>query len=220
MKSKHILNIGYPKCGTSWCWHVLSRQPWFSAPREKENLDLMKGVGVNQYFEDFKDYDITANFAPSNFALDRFIIKQLSEYDTVLASVMLRNPFEMYWSLYNFAQHTFGSYNDYVNNLIMQGWFNQTASIINRWNCYFGTRLQIFMYEDIKQHPGKFFIDYCQRMQLPEPVTLDTSLINVTKYGRRPNEELDAKIVQVINQDIEKLQDVVQQDLTRWKYVS
>ena len=71
MKSKHILNIGYPKCGTSWCWHVLQQQPWFSAPREKENQDLMKGISVNNYFDSFRDYDITANFTPSNFAVDR-----------------------------------------------------------------------------------------------------------------------------------------------------
>jgi hypothetical protein len=220
MRSKHILNIGYPKCGTSWCWHVLAQQPWFSAPREKENLDLMKGIGVDQYFDSFKDYDITANFTPSNFALDRFIIEQLSEHPTVAASIMLRNPFEIYWSMYNFAQHTFSSYNAYVDNLVMQGWFNQTAVIINRWKYYFGPRLQIFMYEDIKQDTGKFFIDYCQRMQLPKPVSLDASLINVTKYGRRPNEDLHVTLVQVINQEIDKLQVVIQQDLSRWKYVS
>ena len=220
MKSKHILNIGYPKCGTSWCWHVLQQQPWFSAPREKENQDLMKGISVNNYFDSFRDYDITANFTPSNFAVDRYIIKQLSEHTTVAASIMLRNPFEIYWSMYNFAPHTFNSYNDYVNNLLLQGWFNQVATIINRWKNYFESRLQIFMYEDIKQDSNKFFIDYCQRMQLPEPVILDTSLINVTKYGRRPTEELNVKLVQVINQDIDNLQSVVGQDLTRWKYVS
>jgi len=220
MKSKHILNIGYPKCGTSWCWHVLAQQPWFSAPREKENLDLIKGVCVDKYFDPFKDYNITANFTPNNFALDRFVIKQLSEHTTVGASIMLRSPFEIYWSLYNFAPHTFNSYNDYVDNLITQGWFNQTDQIINRWSYYFKSRLQIFMYEDIKQDPNNFFVNYCQRMQLPKPVVLDDSLINVTKYGRRPSEELSAKIVKIINQNIDNLQTVVDQDLSRWKHVS
>ena len=42
MKNNHILNIGYPKCGTTWCWELLAQQPWFSIPREKENYDLIK----------------------------------------------------------------------------------------------------------------------------------------------------------------------------------
>lgn len=220
MKSKHILNVGYPKCGTSWCWQVLNQQSWFSAPREKENLDLMKGITVDDYFQSYQDYNITANFTPGNIALDRFIIKQLSEQSTVGVSIMLRNPFEIYWSLYNFLPHTFDSYNGYVDNLITQGWFNQTNLIIKRWKQFFESRFQIFYYEDIKLDSVKFFNDYCQRMKLPEPVLLDTDSVNVTKYGRRPTEELNATLVQVINQDIDNLQTVVGQDLTRWKYVS
>jgi hypothetical protein len=57
-------------------------------------------------------------------------------------------------------------------------------------------------------------------MQLPDPVVLDSSLVNVTKYGRRPSEALSAKIVKIINQNIEDLQIIVEQDLSRWKHVS
>jgi hypothetical protein len=220
MKSRHILNIGYPKCGTSWCWNMLENQPWFSTPREKENLDLQKGMVVNDYLQYYQECDFSANFTPGNFALDRFIIQQLSEHPTVGTSIILRNPFEIYWSLYNFMPHSFNSYNAYVDNLITQGWFNQTSLIITRWRHFFESRFQIFYYENIKQDSNKFFDDYCCRMQLPDPVVLDSSLVNVTKYGRRPSEALSAKIVKIINQNIEDLQIIVEQDLSRWKHVS
>lgn len=220
MKSRHILNIGYPKCGTSWCWNALDNQPWFSNPREKENLDLIKGIAVSDYLQDYQEYDVSANFTPANFALDRFIIQQLSEHPTVGISIILRNPFEIYWSLYNYLSHSSNSYNAYVSNVLAQGWFNQTGLIITRWRCFFESRFQIFYYEDIKQDSDKFFDDYCQRMQLPDPVSYINNLINVTKYGHRPKEELHAKIIEIINQDIDNLQKIVDQDLTRWKYVS
>jgi len=220
MRLNHILNLGYPKCGTSWCWHVLKQQAWFSAPQEKENLELIKGVGVHTYFESYKDYDITANFTPNNFALDRFIVKQLSEHGTVTASIILRDPFEIYWSLYNFLPQQFKSYNEYVDNLLAQGWFNQTSLLIERWQQYFGARFQIFFYEDIKQDPSKFLVNYCHKMNLPKPIIIDTSFINVTRYGNRPPEVLNAKLVGIINRDIENLQMIVDQNITRWKNVS
>jgi len=160
MKYQHILNIGYPKCGTSWCWNVLDQQPWFSNPREKENPALQKGITVNDYFQDYRDCNITANFAPGNFAVDRYIIQQLSEHPTVGTSIIIRNPYEIYWSLYNFMPHSFNSYNAYVDNLLAQGWFNQTGLIITRWRHFFESRFQIFYYEDIKQDSNKFFDDY------------------------------------------------------------
>ena len=42
MRINHILNIGYPKCGTTWCWTLLTQQTWFTNPGDKENNDLIE----------------------------------------------------------------------------------------------------------------------------------------------------------------------------------
>ena len=218
MKTNHILNIGYPKCGTTWCWKLLTQQSWFEAPREKENSDLVNGITVAEYTNSYQNYDITANFSTKNFALDRYIIKQLSELPTINVSILLRNPFELQWSLYNFIPNNANmDYNSSFVNLIDQSWFTRTSHIINRWQQHFDpTRFHIFFYDDIKENNDNFFNNYCRLMKLPEPIIKDSRPVNTTEY-KHTIKNLDPGVVSMINQEIEKLQDCVDYDVLKWK---
>ena len=217
MNTTHILNIGYPKCGTTWCWNVLTQQTWFTATREKENVDLMTGTTVEDYIKSYRDSEITANFAPSNFALDRYVIKQLSKISTTQVSIILRNPFDLYWSLYNFLPND-KIYSDYVYNLITQNWFHSSLHIITRWQQFFGKdRFHIFFYDDIQKNNFNFFNNYCKQMQLPDPVILDASLVNVTQYTHEFT-KLHPELVTLINQEIDNLQTCVDYDVLKWKH--
>jgi hypothetical protein len=217
MKKHHILNIGYPKCGTTWCYAVIAQQPWFNMTREKENKDLLKGVSVNKYSNSYIHNDITANFAPGNVALDQYIIQQLSEIPTVSASIILRNPYDLYFSLYNYMKDYRLDYNAYVRNLVDQSWFHRPEHVIKRWQkCFTQERFQIFFYQDLKENSNQFLLDYCDRMGLPEPTILHVDKINVTKYIHN-NTNLDADLVTVINNEIDKLQLLVSRDLSDWK---
>ena len=218
MKNNHILNIGYPKCGTTWCWELLTQQPWFAIPREKENFDLIKGVTISEYTNFYQSYDITANFCTSNFALDRYIIKQLSELPTVNVSIILRNPFDLQWSMYNYLpNHGNMDYNSSFVNIINQSWFTKTSHIIKRWQKYFGTtRFHIFFYDELKENNNLFFNKYCRRLNLPNPTIQDSSPVNVSRYVYNEN-SLDPGVVSMINQEIEKLQDCVEYNVLKWK---
>ena len=218
MRINHILNIGYPKCGTTWCWAVLTQQTWFTNPGDKENNELIERVAVADYTKIYIDSNITANFSTANFALDRYIIKQLSELPTTTASIILRNPFDLYWSLYNFMPNPLNTpYNTFVNNLINQSWFHRPAHIINRWQQFFEKdRFCIFFYDDLQKNSSDFFNNYCKQMQLPTPTILDTSLVNVTEY-KNTSKELHPDLVTLINQEIDNLQVYVDYDVLKWK---
>jgi len=218
MRINHILNIGYPKCGTTWCWGLLTQQTWFTNPGDKENNELIERVAVADYTKIYIDSNITANFSPANFALDRYIIKQLSELPTTTASIILRNPFDLYWSLYNFMPNPLNTpYNTFVNNLINQSWFHRPAHIINRWQQFFEKdRFCIFFYDDLQKNSSDFFNNYCKQMRLPTPTILDTSLVNVTEY-KNTSKELHPDLVTLINQEIDNLQVYVDYDVLKWK---
>jgi hypothetical protein len=214
----HILNIGYPKCGTTWCWKLLTQQTWFNIVREKENNDLLIGTTVADYEKSYINSEITANFSPANVALDRYIIKQLSELPTTKVSMILRNPFDLYWSLYNFLSDSHGlTYNDSLSDLINQSWFHRPAHIINRWQQFFGKeRFQIFFYDEIQKDCSNFFNNYCKKMQLPDPFILDSSPANITQYTHKIR-EINPELVKIINQEIDNLQVCVDYDVLKWK---
>lgn len=220
MKLTHIINVGYPKSGTTWLWSALADQPWFSAPREKENRDLTLGIKtIERYIDDYRMYNITANFDTSMFAIDRFVIRQLQQISNVTTSIILRNPFEIYWSQYNFLPgiEFRYSYDEYTNNLYDQGWFNRTDLILDRWQDVFSSdRFNVFFYDDLKSNPGTFFANYCKRLNLPLSQLGIHHRINQTTY-KNNNAILSNNTIKLINIDIDRLQAKIDRDITHWK---
>ena len=53
-------------------------------------------------------------------------------------------------------------------------------------------------------------------MQLPDPVILDSSPVNVTQYTHKIA-EINPELVKIINQEIDNLQICVDYDVLKWK---
>lgn len=227
MKNKHILNVGYPKSGTSWCWSMLEQQSWFSIPPyipehaligSKENYALLLGEAVDDYIKRYNNWDITGNFCPAMMSIDRMVIAQLAEVESIAASIILRNPYEVHWSLYNFLpgeqKLTFDAA---TAQLIAQGYFDRMHLIVQRWQQIFTKeRFKVFYYDDLCADSKKFFANFCLELDLPVPKILDIAPDNVTKYT-----QLDCKLsnqtIATINKNIDDLEKVVERDLSSWK---
>lgn len=219
MNTNHIINIGYPKCGTTWCWDSLASQSWFAQPREKENYDLVAGIKtVKEYISDYEKFDITGNFCPAMFAADRYIIQQLSEIPTVSVSIIIRNPFDLYWSLYNFTkEYNHITFDQSIHNLIDQGWFNQFSTILQRWlNAFSTQRFNIFFYEDLVKNQNLFIEKYYKQMNLPALTNFVQDPSNVTSYQNKKRPDIDINLKSIINQDIKNLQLMVDRDISHW----
>jgi len=228
MKVKHILNVGYPKSGTSWCWSMLEQQSWFSVTPyisdpvmigSKENYALLLGEPVRDYVKRYNALDITANFCPAMLSIDRIVIAQLEKVETIMAGIILRNPFEVYWSLYNFLpKKTQANFDSGTLQLIEQGHFNRMHLIVKRWTQIFTSdRFKVFYYDDLQRDSLQFFNTFCSNFNLPEPRFLDTAPNNVTKYTH-VDQTLSDRTISIINSNIDDLEKVVDKDLSSWKY--
>lgn len=224
MRKQHILYTGYPKCGTTWCWKMIKQQSWFTTSNrigyweDKEDNSLITGNTITEYVKSYSHGDITGNFSPANFALDRMMIAQLSQVDNLQAGIIFRNPFELYWSLYNFYSNKNGrSFNDETRVLIEQGWFNRMDLIVTRWTNIFSLeKFKIFFYDDLQEDSTLFFVNFCRAFNLPSPEFKETSIENKTIYSdEQPVFDID--LINLINDDISRLEDVVQRDLSGWK---
>lgn len=217
MNKIHVLNIGYPKCGTTWLWQNLKIQPWFSCPTEKENKKLISGNQlITEYVRDYNNFDITANFATNMFSADRYLIQQLQEIGSTRVSIVYRNPYDLYWSMFNFVRHDAQSFNEYVSRLLSGGWFNRFDQILLRWQQVFPD-VHVFFYDDIVANQGYFLSDYCHRLGLPACVTSSEDRINVTRYTKTDFCDLSVETCNSINDSIEKLQLLVDKDILHWR---
>ena len=221
MKKIHLLNIGYPKSGTSWIWEHFCKLPEISIPMEKENKRFFSGQPLENYIACYNKWDMTGNFFTYNFALDRYRLKQLSSIDTARASFILRHPVDLAWSLYFFlkidqSQTTFP---EYCIQLLDQSWFFSAHKIINRWQEQFGERFHIFYYEDFVKDNKQFFSVFCQEMLDLDCNTIEfnNTLINSTNYCGQHKPYIGPVLTNRFNMHIEELQKVVDKDLSHWR---
>ena len=207
MKTNHILNIGYPKSGTTWLWHTLVKNKSIPPDLIKENTCLITGTPVTDYFKLYTE-DVTANFNPSNIILDQYIIEQLSQNPNIRVSVILRHPVELLWSLYNFLKISNVDFKTYCYQMYDAKWITSTNKIIDRWKNYFGNRFEIFWYDDLLKDNVKFYLDYCKTMHLdPGPATMIDKM-NITFYKN---------IMPPLDKDILDLLDLEYKNILRYK---
>lgn len=217
MKKLHVLNIGYPKASTSWLWHTLTENKIMSLHPYKENYKLFLGQSIEEYKQEYSYADITGNSCPAMLAIDRYVIQQLAEIDTVRASLVIRNPFEMMWSYYNRNKIAVEDFETHCYNLYDQGWLLQPGKIVTRWRNVFGNdRFKLFFFDDCQQDPSKFFRDYCDQMTIPLGDYKHINATNRTGYTA-PMPELSKDLVALINREISLLESTVDKDLSNWK---
>ena len=217
MKKLHVLNIGYPKTSTTWLWHTLTENKIVSLHPYKENFKLFFGQSIEEYKQEYSYADITGNSCPGMFAIDRYMIQQLSEIATLRVSMILRNPFEMIWSHYNRDEISIVNFETYCYNLYDQGWFLPYSKIITRWQSVFGNdRFKLFFYDDCCRDPDRFFRDYCDQLTIPMNNYQPIAITNKTVYNASMP-RLSKNLVKLINQEIELLELTIDKNLSNWK---
>lgn len=207
MNKIHVMNIGYPKCGTTWLWDTLVQNQSITDFPIKENNSLITGCSVTEYCQQYTS-DVSANFSTANMVLDQYVIEQLAHCERIYVSIILRSPIELLWSLYNFLKINDVDFCGFCYRQYDAKWQVFPSVIIERWQKYFGTRFKIFWYSDLQKDNLKFYINYCNTMGLDSTNAVMPDKINVTTYQQS---------IPKIDQDIESLLSIEDKKMNMYK---
>lgn len=212
MIHKHIVNIGYPRCGTSWLWTHAGFQP----TQDKENQILMTSLNFKHYLNYFGQFDVSANFQPNLWYVDREIIKFVQQHATHI-SIIVRNPYNFVERFYDWIHRT-QLQADLVNYIINSGYVRY-CDVINRWRSD-TVKFKIFLFDDLQSDPQTFLQNYLTFCALPAKTDHKSDLykpINANPKQIRTTLKFTAAQINVVNQEIDKFQQLVDRDLSHWK---
>ena len=235
MKKIHYKNIGLPKTGTSWLWFQLCNHPkidMFDHTKilpQKENGDWwplkeQKFSSKEEYINFYSKYNISVNF-DTWFLKDSYtnarswqneIVKESSHL-----SVSLRNPYDLLNSWYNFYDKKINT--NYKNFLSLD---NQTFSYLTDYRKMFSqlqmyknkTKIKILFYDDLNEDCEGYLKNVCDFMGISynyDPI-IGTKVILPTLYSDQLTID-DEKITMHINENICRVEDFTQRDLSHWK---
>jgi hypothetical protein len=215
MLKKHILHIGFPRCGSTWLWHNIFHYLDQSIDfYDKENQILFQTADLEKYSTHYKKYQVSANMNPNTWMLDQSIIRSLNPYVTHV-SCILRNPFEFTERYCNFISMTDPI--TAVDFVLTQGML-QYSTIYQRWRENFNGKLKFFLFEDLENDGTVFYreiVDFYNfdLYNTTIPKTL-TSKIN----SNSNNQKLffSKHQTNVINDEINKFSKVVNRSLSHW----
>lgn len=218
MIKKHIVNIGFPRTGSTWLWNCAGFEP----SNNKENDILTTSLDFDKYINYYKQYQVSANFFVSLWMVDREIIKFVQQHATHI-SLVVRNP-------YNFIERFF-DWIDWTNlidcgqdqkttiNYLVTSGYIKYRDIVDRWSTT-DANFKVFFFEDLENNPYKFFKQYMEFCQ--EPIAKNKNIdynrkINANPKTQKIKLEFSSDQINLINQEIDRFQQVVDRDLTHWK---
>ena len=219
MKKIHLINIGLPRCGTSWLWVNLSHHPALNFKNYyiKENTALFDDKNFYKYAETYSPYDISANFNPGLWIIDKDLIKFLGNYSTHV-SVILRNPYEYAERYYDFLKDN-DSTDEFINWLIDVKILNY-SSFVKRWkdNIPPDVKFKIFYFDDLKKDSKLFLSNYFKFIGIDATIN-DThkNIINKSKKLQKTKLNFTENQKNIINGYIDDFSNMIEQDLTHWK---
>jgi hypothetical protein len=212
MIEKHIVNIGFPRTGTTWLWKCAGFEPKF----DKENNILTNSLDFDRYIDYYKKYQISANFQPSLWCVDKEIIEFVHQYATHITCIV-RNPFDFVERYFDWIRKD-QDHDVLTQYLVSSGYVNYRG-VVDRWASG-PARFRVFFFEDLEQNPAIFFKEYMAFCQLPiaETNTIDyTTKVNANPKRKKIKLNFTDDQISVINQEIDRFQLVVDKDLTHWK---
>lgn len=212
MIEKHIVNIGFPRCGTSWLWKNANFNPRF----DKENQILMTDLDFDHYLNYYKRYNVSANFQTNLWQVDKEIIQFVHSCATHI-SIIVRDPYNFVERYYDWI-HKSQEQSVLVDYIVYDG-FIRYHDIVNRWKPKL-SKFKIFFFEDLAADPGQFFEDYMSFCEITvansKNINYDEK-INVNPKNKKTKIIFTEKQINYINQEIDKFQTLVDRDLTHWK---
>ena len=212
MIEKHIVNIGHPRCASSWLWQCAG----FSPAQDKENRILMDDLNFDQYIRYYQQYKISANFQPNLWQVDQEIIKFVQKCTTHI-SFVVRNPYN-FIERYTDWVYTDQDFNTLTNYFVTSGYIKY-ANIVDRW-APGAKKFQVFFFEDLERDPYMFFKNYmsfCQVDIAENRVTDYNKKINANPKQKKINLKFTRDQISFINHEIDQFQTLVYKDLTHWK---
>lgn len=216
MIDRHIVNIGYPKCGTSWLWtHLAHVFKTNYDILDKENSILLDQPNIDVYIEHYRHQKTSMNFQTHLFEIDQSLIKQISCIASHV-SVILRNPYELAQSWFVHLNYS-GSHEQFLWFLFDQK-FLHMADIVTRWQQNSDKQLGIFFFDHLQQDPQGFlenYLSFCNS-KLALDQTVDYSLpTNQTKD--KIQFDFSYEYRQKINDQIARLEQVAGKNLSHWR---
>jgi hypothetical protein len=214
MIEKHIVNIGYPRSGTSWLWHNANFEP----RDDKENQILLSSLNFEQYTSYYNQFKVSANFQPNLWFVDTEIIKFVNQHATH-TSLILRNPFDLVERYFDWI-HKEQDVLPLTDFIVFSGMTNY-YDVIKRWSNG-AANFCIFFFEDLQQDPGKFLNEYLSFCDLPLPVAKSSTVdynkkINANKKTKKVKLEFTKHQIEYINAQIEKVQTLIDRNILHWK---
>ena len=216
MKQQHILNIGFPRCATTWLWNILIDHPMINFPWDQKENSLIFDALCNDYENFYNQYDISANFNPNLWMIDQELIKYLGQHATHV-SIILRNPYNFIERYYDFVGRSMKP-NEFIDFLIGCNYVDY-SKIVNRWvtNISSSTKFKIFYFDVIEANPKIFLSKYFEFINLDAIMTNDVDQIyNETIHQSRTSLNFTSKQREIINQQIVDFSKTVNTDFSHW----
>lgn len=217
MKNKHILHIGFPRCGSTWVWQNLIQHPALEQPPYDKENKIMFGDDYSGYYEFYKSYAVSANFNPNLWFIDSTLIKHLGNYATHV-SIMLRNPYNFVERYYDFVNRDQDP-TAFVDDMIDMNYLNY-QKICQRWSAILDskTKFKIFYFDDIKHNSKEFLSNYFTFCDLDVILANDYNrIVNKSVYSENTTICFLDKHKEVINNYIDNFSNYTNTNLSHWK---
>jgi len=213
MINKHIVNIGYPRCGTTWLWECSEFEP----RHDKENKLLIEDLNFDQYVKYYSQYRISANFQPNLWHVDTEIIKFVQQHASHI-TLIVRNPFDFVERFIDFIHPDQAPTENLINYVVYSGYIKY-RDVAVRWGS--STKpFQIFYFDDLEQDPFTFFTEYMTFCQIPiaKNLNIDYNLkVNANPRKEKIKINFTRDQIDFVNHEIDLFQSVVDRNLTHWK---
>lgn len=212
MIKKHIINIGLPRCGTTWLWRHISRLLNYHEP-VKENFILHDTANINEYRRYYQNCTVSFNFNPNLYILDRDLIKKLDLVATQV-SIILRNPYDQLQSYKNLVG---GAPNQNFVDWSSEQGITRYADIINRWQQNLSKPIKIFLFDDLIENPKLFLENYLRFCDVE--FMIDDQFDYAKPINKSQSNHaimFDKDQISRINQEINNLQNIINRNLAHW----
>lgn len=213
MKNKHIINIGLPRCATTWLWSNLATHPALNNPQYEKENSIMFGADFNSYHNFYSQYPVSANFNTNLYLLDTELIKQLGQTATHI-SFLVRDPYEWIERYYDFLNQDPSLKGFVINTQLID-----YKTICTRWltNIPPETKFKVLYYDDIVKTPKQFLSDYFAFCDLDIIIKSDFDKIkNASTHPTRANLVFSAMEKTIINQYITNFGNFIEKDVSHW----
>ena len=213
MIDKHIVNIGYPRCGTSWLWKCSGFEP---RDDKEENL-LLEDLNFEQYVKYYSQHRISANFHTNLWHMDTELIKFVQHHASHI-TLIVRNPFDFVERFFDWIYTDQTSAETLTDFIVYRGYV-QYHDIVMRWGSS-AKKFQIFYFDDLEKDPYGFFTEYMKFCQIPvvkNPNINYTQKVNANPKKEKTKINFTVDQTKFINHQIDLFQSVVDRDLTHWK---